>query len=129
MTDSTGASADVHQWMQLGSVQFWADLEGLVDFIHVPNEHDRGVVDHVSEYHEILHGRLSSYSYSLRFHRSINAGSDPLIALEGAAKQIEALIYGLFRIDEVRQAGGGNWLHGIELLRREINHLIKLFVA
>jgi hypothetical protein len=36
------------------------------------------------EYQEILHERLSRYFYLLDFHRSTSAGSDPVMALEGA---------------------------------------------
>jgi hypothetical protein len=54
----------------------------VTDFIHVPNERDRDVVNGVSESDEKLPERLSGQLCSLGFHRSTNVSSDPVIALE-----------------------------------------------
>jgi hypothetical protein len=58
-----------------------------------------------------------------------HADANPVITLVGAAQPIETNADGVFRMDEVEQLGGGNWLPGFKLLHREINRMIKLFIA
>jgi hypothetical protein len=109
----------------------WVSIRSIrvANLIQVPRDHPQDVVDSVSEYQEILHQRLSRHLYSQGFHRPTNKSSDPVIALKGAAERIMANVDGLFRMDGLEQRGETNWLHGVELLRREINRLTELFIA
>jgi hypothetical protein len=83
------------------------------------------IADGIRKHEEVLHDCFGGDIGTWGFHRRADDCSNPLAALQGESKGIEAKVDGVFSANTLQQLGASDWVCGMKLRDGEVDNLIE----